>query len=104
MSKAALDKYFTESFLDKKLRKACDYTARIMSSQLFTCTDAFGFVFRTICGSFFGYTKLVVDKDANKFYDAYGKIYKDEVVQSISSAIDNIMRFNSLMGYGYDVY
>lgn len=104
MSKAALTKYFTESFLDKKLRKACDYTARIMSEQLFTCTNAFNSIFRTVCGSFFGYTKLVIDESKDEFYNAYNKIYKDEVVQSISMAIDNVMRFNSLMSYGYTVY
>lgn len=97
----ALDKYFSETFLDKKFDAALKYTRGILMKQLFTATDAFDDIFTTICSILFGSTEI--NAVNGKSYRVYGEIYRDETAQMIANGIENIIRFNVFVNHGKDI-
>jgi len=92
----ALRKYFHDSFLDDKLYTATDLTRDILRSQTFTATDHF----RTIMTTMFRILSGPVDWNVpGKKYPVpgYEPVLKQDRVDSMAQAIDNIMRFKVLL-------
>ena len=98
VSYMALKKYFESMYLEKKLNSAVNYTKGILEHQLFTATDAYDNIFTTICSIMFG--SSTVQTVDGKEYNLYGLIYKDETLQTIANAIDDIIRYNVFVNQG----
>lgn len=102
ISKYALDKYFGEMFLDKKLNAALKYERLLLNGQSFKASNLYKSIFFTVCSSIFG-SSPVVDTEG-KTYPGYSRVYNDDVIQAIGNAIDDIMRYNVFMSVGYQEY
>ena len=102
ISKHALDRYFSLMYLDKKLYNATKYTKAILRHQTFTATDGFDQLYTTICGILNG-NKDYTDVNG-KPVTKYNKLYGKDTAQTIAGAIDNIVRFNSFMNVGTQIY
>lgn len=89
-SNYAIRKYLGDTFLDDKLYKATKLTRDILRNQLLTATPNFEYIFKHFLGSING----TVENLNNELL--YNKVYKDEAILTISSAIDNIMRYKIL--------
>lgn len=89
-SNYAIRKYLGDTFLDDKLYKATKLTRDILRNQLLTATPNFEYIFKHFMGSING----TVENLNNELL--YNKVYKDEAILTISSAIDNIMRYKIL--------
>lgn len=119
----ALETYFKESFLLDKYKKACYYTKKLASGELLTGSSEFDEIFDQIATEVNGSTKykkpaFVLDKTINKYvpyyvtnkqgvkvrqmeeFTTFSPFSNDEVVQELSGAVDNLMRFNILMNLG----
>ena len=92
----AIRKYFHDTFLDDKLYTATNMTKNILRSQTFTATDHF----RTIMTTLFGMLNGKVEwKVPSKKYPVpgYKPVLKQDVVDAMAQAIDNIIRFRVLL-------
>lgn len=89
-SNYAIRKYLGDTFLDDKLYKATKLTRDILRNQLLTATPNFEYIFKHFMGAING----TVENLNNELL--YNKVYKDEAILTISSAIDNIMRYKIL--------
>ena len=89
-SNYAIRKYLGDTFLDDKLYKATKLTRDILRNQLLTATPNFEYIFKHFMGSING----TVENLNNELL--YNKVYKDEAILTVSSAIDNIMRYKIL--------
>ena len=92
----ALRKYFHDSFLDDKLYTATNLTRNILRSQTFTATDHF----RTIMTTVFRILNGPVEWNVpGKKYPVpgYNPVLRQDSVDSMAQAIDNIMRFRVLL-------
>lgn len=119
----ALETYFKESFLLDKYKKACYYTKKLASGELLTGSNEFDEVFDQIATEVNGSTiykkpAFILDKTTNKYvpyyvankqgvkirqmeeFTTFAPFSSDEVVQELSGAVDNLMRFNILMNLG----
>ena len=102
ISTAALDKYFNELYLNMKLRNAVKYTKDIISRQLFSATDAYESLFKNILGIINGFDERT---DVGGMPNiGYKPIYNVKSVESFAEGIDNMMRFNSFMTIGRNIY
>lgn len=89
-SNYAIRKYLGDTFLDDKLYKATKLTRDILRNQLLTATPNFEYIFKHFMGAING----TVENLNNELL--YNKVYNDEAILTISSAIDNIMRYKIL--------
>ena len=89
-SNYAIRKYLGDTFLDDKLYKATKLTRDILRNQLLTATPNFEHIFKHFMGAING----TVENLNNELL--YNKVYNDEAILTISSAIDNIMRYKIL--------
>ena len=81
----AIRRYFEESYLDDKFTRATNLIRDILKGQLFTATDEFESIFRTIFATINGGEA-----------DMYEKELSADKIDSMGNAIDNIMRFNAM--------
>jgi len=102
ISKAAIDKYLKDLYLDRKLRMATKYIKQILSHQLFVATDQYESIFKNVL-MLIGDSERRTDVDGS-LNIGYKGVFRDEDVKRISEGIDSVIRFNSLMSYGYDIY
>lgn len=89
VSKAAVKKYFEDSFLKYKLDKSTDMVRQILRTQLVTATDEYGTAFKTIMTRINGGTDQL-----------YAKEFNQDKIDAIGQAIDNLFRFNILFNVG----
>lgn len=102
ISKAALNKYFKELYLDRKLRQATKYTKQIISRQLFSATDTYESIFKNLLGIINGVQEREeIDGTQN---NGYGIVYNSKSVDAFADGIDNMMRFNVFMTTGPSIY
>jgi hypothetical protein len=102
ISTAALDKYFNSLYLNLKLRNAVRFTKDIISKEVFSATDAYESLFKNILGIINGYdTRKEMDGTLNV---GYKPVYNKKSIDSFAQGIDNMMRFNSFMNLGYQIY
>lgn len=102
ISKYALDRYFGDMFLDKKLNAALKYERLLLNGQSFKASGLYKSIFFTVCSSIFGSSNVV--DTTGKVYPGYAKVYDDDVIQAIGDAIDDVMRYNAFMSVGYQEY
>lgn len=99
-------KYFNSLFLDEKFYKATAIIRAILREEMFTATDQFNAIFTTLMCNISD-TKVC----EYEYYDESGELrsedrvyykpIKDEkFIQAMGGAIDNIMRFKSLLRFG----
>lgn len=102
ISTAALDKYFNELYLNKKLMAATRYTKEILSRQLFSATGVYESLFKNILGIINGFDERT---DINGMPNiGYKQAYNAKSIDSFAEGIDNMMRFNSFMTLGSNIY
>lgn len=87
----ALNRYFNNSFLSSKLYKATGLVKVILRNQLFTATGPFESIYKTFMCNTVGSTKL---SDGTIAYD---KIYDEKIVTTVAQAIENVMRYQSMV-------
>lgn len=105
----ALRKYFNSLFLDRKFYNAVRYTREILSYQTYTATPIFESLFNAICAQIQGEVlyKQEIYQDGKLVSipkRGYKEIGNDDVVQSISTALDNIIRYRMLANAGVREY
>ena len=93
-STVAINEYFKNTFLGSKFKEAKKLTRLLLKNQSFTATRLFDNIFRNIMGQTLGF------KDTDGDVVSYKPTSKDEVVNTISDSIDNVLRFLSLFGVG----
>nr|DAY15052.1 MAG TPA: hypothetical protein [Caudoviricetes sp.] len=93
-STVAINEYFKNTFLGSKFKEAKKLTRLLLKNQSFTATRLFDNIFRNIMGQTLGF------KDTDGDIVSYKPTSKDEVVNTISDSIDNVLRFLSLFGVG----
>jgi hypothetical protein len=102
ISTAALNRYFNSLYLNLKLRNAVRFTKDIISKEVFSATDAYESLFKNILGIINGYdTREEIDGTLNV---GYKPVYNKKSIDSFAQGIDNMMRFNSFMNLGYQIY
>lgn len=102
ISQAALHQYFNSLYLDLKLKAAVFYTKDILSRQLFSATSCYESLFKNILGIINGFDiRTNIDGSQNI---GYNTVYNKKSIDSFAEGIDNMMRFNSLMAFGPDIY
>ena len=103
-------KYFNSLFLDEKFYKATAITRSLLRDETFTATDQFNAVFTTLMCNIsdsytYGFEYYGDDGELHVEDRVYYKPIKDEkFIQAIGGAIDNIMRFKSLLRFGPSAY
>ena len=93
-STVAINEYFKNTFLGSKFKESKKLTRLLLKNQSFTATRLFDNIFRNIMGQTLGF------KDTDENTVSYKPTSKDEVVNTISDSIDNVLRFLSLFGVG----
>ena len=93
-STVAINEYFKNTFLGSKFKEAKKLTRLLLKNQSFTATRLFDNIFRNIMGQTLGF------KDTDNNTVSYKPTSKDEVINTISDSIDNVLRFLSLFGVG----
>ena len=93
-STVAINEYFKNTFLGSKFKEAKKLTRMLLKNQSFTATRLFDNIFRNIMGQTLGF------KDTDDNAVSYKPTSKDEVINTISDSIDNVLRFLSLFGVG----
>lgn len=93
-STVAINEYFKNTFLGSKFKEAKKLTRLLLKNQSFTATRLFDNIFRNIMGQTLGF------KDTDDNTVSYKPTSKDEVINTISDSIDNVLRFLSLFGVG----
>ena len=114
----ALRKYYSETFLDQKLESAIKYIKQLGARELLVCSDAFEQIFNDIASEANGQMSIDIP---NTYLDKKGRVrvkkikvkdkeewdlstkyifnpfLNNDSVNALSTAIDNIMRFNILI-------
>ena len=102
ISRAALNRYFNTLYLNLKFHAATFYTRDILSRELFSATQEYESLFKNILGIINGIdTREELDGKQNI---GYKKVYNKDSIDSFAEGIDNMMRFNSFMSIGPEIY
>lgn len=106
-SDMAVNEYFEKLYLNDKLVKALKYTKELLSTQCISATKEFEDLYTNIMQGIYGkveFDDLSAPKGQQNRGEGYGTQYRQNSAESISDCIDNIVRFNSFMNLGSEIY